>query len=270
MMLLAPAIADRKGEHAELIEELQASGFVRARIDGEVVDSIRRRSSTSAASTRVEAIVDRFKVRPDLAQRLAESFETALRLGQGVARVAFMERHGPRRARVLRTSSPARMCNYSLARARAAPVLVQQPERRLPAAATDSATQDFFDPEKIVAQSASVARRRRGARLGPAQRLLFPAHPVAGAPLPSSTSRRPSRSLPRRRSDSWCCSAAARSRSSSSTWTARAARQAQARLRGHRQEPRAPLQGDRVGDGARGAGQVPRPRAPAPTAAVRA
>src|SRR5579871_539012 len=81
LMLLAPAIQERKGEHAELLEELRAGGFVRARIDGKVVElddvpalDLRRKHT-------VEAIVDRFRVRPDLTQRLAESFETALRLG---------------------------------------------------------------------------------------------------------------------------------------------------------------------------------------------
>src|ERR1019366_6987309 len=91
MMLLAPAISERKGEHAELIEELQAGGFVRARIDGKVVDLDQAPTLDVRRKHTVEAIVDRFKVRPDLSQRLAESFETALRLGQGVARVAYMD-----------------------------------------------------------------------------------------------------------------------------------------------------------------------------------
>src|ERR1700743_3243417 len=91
MMLLAPAIAERKGEHAELIEELQAGGFVRARIDGKVVELDQAPKLDVRRKHTVEAIVDRFKVRPDLSQRLAESFETALRLGDGVARIAYMD-----------------------------------------------------------------------------------------------------------------------------------------------------------------------------------
>src|ERR1700687_4617358 len=91
LMLLAPAIAERKGEHVELIEELQAGGFVRARIDGKVVELDQAPKLDVRRKHTVEAIVDRFKVRPDLSQRLAESFETALRLGQGVARVAYMD-----------------------------------------------------------------------------------------------------------------------------------------------------------------------------------
>ena len=101
MMLLAPAISERKGEHAELIEELQAGGFVRARIDGEVVELDQAPKLDVRRKHTVEAIVDRFKVRPDLGQRLAESFETALaaRIGRGARRV-----HGrpePRRTGVL-------------------------------------------------------------------------------------------------------------------------------------------------------------------------
>src|ERR1700761_7718816 len=94
LMLLAPAIQERKGEHAELIEELRAGGVVRARIDGKVAGLDDGPALDQRRKHTVEAIVDRFRVRPDLAQRLAESFETALRLGQGVARVAYMDDAG--------------------------------------------------------------------------------------------------------------------------------------------------------------------------------
>src|SRR5690606_16538126 len=91
LMLLAPVVQDRKGEHVQLMQDLQAQGFIRARIDGEVYElddppklDLRRKHS-------IEAVIDRFKVKPDLGLRLAESFETALRLADGVARVAFMD-----------------------------------------------------------------------------------------------------------------------------------------------------------------------------------
>ena len=131
LMLLAPAIAERKGEHAELIEELQAGGFVRARIDGKVVELDHAPKLDVRRKHTVEAIVDRFKVRPDLGQRLAESFETALRLGSGVARSPTWTIPGAP-SWCSPTSSPAPICNYSLSRARAAAVLLQQPDRRLP------------------------------------------------------------------------------------------------------------------------------------------
>jgi excinuclease ABC subunit A len=79
---------------------------VRARIDGKVVELDQAPKLDVRRKHTVEAIVDRFKVRPDLAQRLAESFETALRLGQGVARVAYMD-DAERAELVFSTSSPA-------------------------------------------------------------------------------------------------------------------------------------------------------------------
>ncbi len=87
VLLLSPMIHDRKGEHSEVFNELQSQGFVRARVNGTVheLDALpkldpRRRHS-------IDAVVDRFRVRPDAIQRLAESFETALRLSGGTARI---------------------------------------------------------------------------------------------------------------------------------------------------------------------------------------
>ena len=146
-MLLAPAIAERKGEHAELIEELQAGGFVRARIDGRVVELDQAPKLDVRRKHTVEAIVDRFKVRPDLGQRLAESFETALRLGQGVARVAYMD--DPERAELVFSDKFAcPICNYSLERARTAPVLLQQSRPAPAPPATASAPRNFSIPRK--------------------------------------------------------------------------------------------------------------------------
>jgi excinuclease ABC subunit A len=94
LMLLAPVVRDRKGEHANLMAELRSQGFIRARVDGEVCElddppelDLRRKHD-------IEAVVDRFKVRPDLGLRLAESFETALKLAEGVAMVAWMDEPG--------------------------------------------------------------------------------------------------------------------------------------------------------------------------------
>ena len=91
LMLLAPVIRNRKGEHANLLRDLRAQGFIRARIDGKVYDldgdlpalGLRQKHT-------IEAVVDRFKVRDDLTQRLAESLETALALADGIAIVAPM------------------------------------------------------------------------------------------------------------------------------------------------------------------------------------
>ena len=90
-LLLAPMIADRKGEHAEVFENLQAQGFVRARVDGRVHELDALPKIDPKRKHTIEAVVDRFRVRPDAGQRLAESFETALRLSGGTARVALTE-----------------------------------------------------------------------------------------------------------------------------------------------------------------------------------
>ncbi len=112
-MLLAPVVQDRKGEHLQLLADLRAQGFVRARIDGEVCDlddppklDLRRKHS-------IDVVVDRFKVRDGLAQRLAESFETALKLADGVARIASMD--DPKEPELLfsdRFACP--VCSYSI------------------------------------------------------------------------------------------------------------------------------------------------------------
>ncbi len=88
LMLLAPVVHERKGEHSQILQQLYTQGFLRARIDGEVFElddppklDLRRKHT-------IEVVVDRFKARPDIKQRLAESFETALQLSDGVARVA--------------------------------------------------------------------------------------------------------------------------------------------------------------------------------------
>ncbi len=90
-MLLAPVINDRKGEHVLLLEDLRAQGFIRARIDGVVVDLDEAPELDGRKKHTIEVIVDRFKVREDIALRLAESFETALRIADGIAIAASMD-----------------------------------------------------------------------------------------------------------------------------------------------------------------------------------
>jgi len=87
LMLLAPVIQDRKGEHLSVFEALRAQGFVRARVNGEVVELDDPPELELRKKHTIEAVVDRFKVREDIQQRLAESFETALKLADGVARL---------------------------------------------------------------------------------------------------------------------------------------------------------------------------------------
>jgi excinuclease ABC subunit A len=148
LLLLAPVVQERKGEHVELLEQFKSQGFVRARIDGKVVELDTPPKLALKRKHTVEIVVDRFKVRADLAQRLAESFETALRLAEGSARIAFMEQ--PDTADLVFSDRFAcTVCGYSLA----------ELEPRLfsfnnPAGACSGCdglgVKQFFDPARVV------------------------------------------------------------------------------------------------------------------------
>ena len=91
LMLLAPVIRERKGEHVQLLESLRLQGFLRVRVDGQVYDLEDVPKLELRKKHTIEVVVDRFKVREDLQLRLAESFETALKLSEGLAVIAPME-----------------------------------------------------------------------------------------------------------------------------------------------------------------------------------
>lgn len=86
-MLLAPVIRERKGEHAQVFDQLRAQGFVRVRVDGELYEIDAVPPLALRQKHTIEAVIDRFKPREEIKQRLAESFETALKLGDGMASV---------------------------------------------------------------------------------------------------------------------------------------------------------------------------------------
>jgi len=90
-MLLAPVVIDRKGEHSQLIDDLRAQGFIRARIDGHVYDLDDAPALDLKKKHSIEVVVDRIKIRSDIALRLSESFETALRLADGIAIAACLD-----------------------------------------------------------------------------------------------------------------------------------------------------------------------------------
>ncbi|MEN6539301.1 MAG: excinuclease ABC subunit UvrA [Mizugakiibacter sp.] len=112
-MLLAPVVRERKGEHVQVFEQLRAQGYVRARVDGTVYDLDAVPALTLRQKHTIEAVIDRFRPRADLKQRLAESFETCLRLGEGLAIVADMDdAKAPEQLYSSRYSCP--VCDYSL------------------------------------------------------------------------------------------------------------------------------------------------------------
>lgn len=94
-VLLAPVVKDRKGEHLQLLDELRMQGFVRAQIDGTLTDLDSPPKLDLRKKHSIDVVIDRFKIREDIAQRLAESFETALRVGEGVAFVQPMDETDP-------------------------------------------------------------------------------------------------------------------------------------------------------------------------------
>ncbi len=112
IMLLAPVIKDRKGEHLHTLDSLRREGFIRARIDGLVVDLDDAPTLDKKKKHTIEVIIDRIKVRDDVQIRLAESFETAIGLAEGVAIVADMD--GERDDHVFSAKHACPVCDYSL------------------------------------------------------------------------------------------------------------------------------------------------------------
>jgi excinuclease ABC subunit A len=111
-MLLAPVIQDKKGEHLHLFEELRADGFIRARIDGIVVDLDQLPKIDKKRKHTIEVVVDRFKVKEGMELRLAESFETALNMAAGTALVTNMD--DPGEALLFSSKFACPVCNYNL------------------------------------------------------------------------------------------------------------------------------------------------------------
>ena len=112
LMLLAPVIKDRKGEHLHLFETLRRQGFIRARIDGLVCDLDEAPALNKKQKHSIDVVVDRFKVKEDIALRLAESFETALNLAEGLVVISYMDGEQPDQLFSAKFACP--VCNYSL------------------------------------------------------------------------------------------------------------------------------------------------------------
>ncbi len=146
-MLLAPVIRNRKGEYVQTMQTLHQQGYIRARINGEIYELDDPPTLDRYKKHTIEVVVDRFKVRPDLQQRLAESFETALELANGIVNIAFMDNNADEIMFSAKMACPH--CGYSLA----------ELEPRLfsfnnPAGACSSCdglgVKQYFDPERII------------------------------------------------------------------------------------------------------------------------
>ena len=151
LMLLAPVVVERKGEHVQLMQDLQAQGFIRARIDGEVYELDDPPKLDLRRKHNIEAVVDRFKVKPDLKQRLAESFETALRLADGVARITFMENQD-KEDLVFSDRFACNICGYGLTELEPRLFSFNNPSGAC-SGCDGLGVKQFFDPDRVVVNS---------------------------------------------------------------------------------------------------------------------
>ena len=148
LMLLAPVVKDRKGEHVKLLENLTANGYIRARIDGEICDLSDPPKLELQKKHTIEVVVDRFKVREDIKTRLAESFETALDLSGSTAVIADM---GDLNAEelVFSSSFACPHCGYSLHELEPRLFSFNNPAGACPTC-DGLGVEQFFDPNKVV------------------------------------------------------------------------------------------------------------------------
>lgn len=147
LMILAPVVSNRKGEQLDLLEELKAQGFVRVRVDGEIyeMDAVPKLAKTIKHS--VDVVVDRLKVRADMKQRIAESFETALRLAEGKAIAMEMDSS---KEYLFSAKFSCPVCDYSLAELEPRLFSFNNPMGACPKC--DGLGQiSFFDPKRVVA-----------------------------------------------------------------------------------------------------------------------
>ncbi|MBT8056060.1 MAG: excinuclease ABC subunit UvrA [Gammaproteobacteria bacterium] len=152
LMLLAPIVRDRKGEHLQLFEELRAQGFVRARVDGEVYELDEVPALELRRKHTIEVVVDRIKVREDLKQRLAESFETAIILTDGLALVSPMDEDSALEDKLFSARYACPYCDYSLQELEPRMFSFNNPNGACPECDGLGVSQ-FFDPDRVVSST---------------------------------------------------------------------------------------------------------------------
>jgi excinuclease ABC subunit A len=155
LMLLAPVVAERKGEHLHILENLRAQGYVRARIDGKVHELDETPALEKNVKHTIEAVVDRVVVRADQAQRLAESFETALKLGDGVVRAVAMPLEDEPELKTEEHLYSARYacphCGYSLSELEPRLFSFNNPAGACPTC-DGLGVRQYFDPARVVSE----------------------------------------------------------------------------------------------------------------------
>ena len=147
LMLLAPVAQGKKGEHLHTLSNLRAEGFIRARIDGIVVDLDSPPELDKNKKHDIEVVIDRFKVRPDLQTRLSESFETALNLTDGIAKVAYMDNDSPELIFSARFACPT--CGHSIQELEPRLFSFNNPHGACPSC-DGLGVKQYFDKSKVV------------------------------------------------------------------------------------------------------------------------
>ncbi|WP_439214499.1 excinuclease ABC subunit UvrA [Duffyella gerundensis] len=148
LMLLAPVVKDRKGEHSKTLENLAAQGYIRARIDGEVCDLSDPPKLELQKKHTIEVVIDRFKVRDDISTRLAESFETALEMSGGTVIVADMDDSSVEEL-LFSANFACPICGYSMSELEPRLFSFNNPAGACPTC-DGLGVQQYFDPDRVV------------------------------------------------------------------------------------------------------------------------
>jgi excinuclease ABC subunit A len=147
VMILAPVVRERKGEQVQLFQQLQAKGYVRARIDGELYELDSPPKLGLRTKHTIEVVIDRFKVRPEIEQRLSESFENALNLAEGLAIVSSMDNQFTDLVFSSKFACPE--CGYSLSELEPRLFSFNNPVGACPSC-DGLGVDQFFDPERVI------------------------------------------------------------------------------------------------------------------------
>ncbi|MGD9152615.1 MAG: excinuclease ABC subunit UvrA [Gammaproteobacteria bacterium] len=148
IMLLAPVVRERKGEYLHLIDELRSKGFMRARVDGEIIELDAMPKLDLQKKHTIEIIVDRIKIRDGLQQRLAESFETALSVANGLASIAFVD-DTTKKEKLFSAKYACPICDYSIPELEPRLFSFNNPAGACPGC-DGLGVQQFFDESRIV------------------------------------------------------------------------------------------------------------------------
>ena len=150
MMLLAPVVDAEPGDHQRTLDQLRSHGYIRARIDGQVAELDDPPRLDPGGVHDIEVVIDRFRVRADLSERLADSMETALRVGEGTVRAAWLDE--PEREPLAFSSQHAcPACGHTVAPLEPRMFSFNNPEGACPTC-DGLGTEHFFDPERVVSR----------------------------------------------------------------------------------------------------------------------